>query len=111
MVVDGYTGQVYAQLSDAMRGEFVRAIDDRRRENAALESIRHLDAVTADGQRATLCVNAGLSADVEVAVRAGASGIGLYRSGCRSCCSIACRVSANKPSCTARYCRQCIRFR
>ena len=80
LVVDGYTGQVYAQLSDAMRGEFVRAIDDRRRENAALESIRHLDAVTADGQRATLYVNAGLSADVEVAVRAGASGIGLYRS-------------------------------
>ncbi len=80
LVVDGYTGQVYAQLSDAMRGEFVRAIDDRRRENAALESIRHLDAVTADGQRATLYVNAGLNADVEGATTSGASGIGLYRS-------------------------------
>ena len=80
LVVDGDAGQVHAHLSGAMRAEFARAIDSRRRENASLESIRHLEAVTADGQRATLYVNAGLSADAEIAVTAGASGIGLYRS-------------------------------
>lgn len=80
LVVDGDAGQVHAHLSGAIRAEFARAIDSRRRENASLESIRHLEAVTADGQRATLCVNAGLSADAEIAVTAGASGIGLYRS-------------------------------
>jgi len=80
LVVDGDAGQVHAHLSGAMRAEFARAIDSRRRENASLESIRHLEAVTADGQRAMLYVNAGLSADAEIAVTAGASGIGLYRS-------------------------------
>ena len=80
LVVDGYAGQVHAHLNAAMRVEFGRAIENHRRENASLESIRHLEAITADGQRATLYVNAGLSADVEAAVKAGASGIGLYRS-------------------------------
>lgn len=80
LVVDGYTGQVHANLSASMRREFGRAIENQRRENTSLESIRPLEAVTADGQPATLYVNAGLSADVEVAVTAGAAGIGLYRS-------------------------------
>jgi len=80
LVVDGYSGRVHANLSASMRSEFVRAIENQRHENASLESIRHLEAITVDGKRATLYVNAGFSADVEVAATAGASGIGLYRS-------------------------------
>jgi phosphotransferase system enzyme I (PtsP) len=80
LVVDGYSGRVHADLGVSMRSEFVRAIENQRHENASLESIRHLEAITADGKRATLYVNAGFSADVEVAATAGASGIGLYRS-------------------------------
>lgn len=80
LLIDGYAGQVHTHLNAAMRNEFGHAIDNQRRENASLESIRHLDAITTDGQRATLYVNAGLSADVKAAVTAGASGIGLYRS-------------------------------
>jgi phosphotransferase system enzyme I (PtsP) len=80
LVVDGYSGQVHAHVSASMRSEFMRAIENHRRKNASLESIRHLEAITADGQCMTLYVNAGLSADVEVAAMAGASGVGLFRS-------------------------------
>lgn len=80
LAVDGSAGYVHLQLSAPLREALDRSTDDKRRTDKLLEPLRGLDAVTTDGDTVDLFVNAGLSADLEVAAAAGSGGIGLYRS-------------------------------
>ena len=80
LAVDGTAGHVHLHLSAPMREVFERSIENRRQATQALEPVRELDAVTVDGVNVGLFINAGLSADLEVARMAGSAGIGLYRS-------------------------------
>ena len=80
LVVDGTAGQVHLRLSAAMRQAFEQTIDNQRRQSQTLESVRGLDAVTADGNSVALYINAGLSLDLEPAATTGSAGIGLFRS-------------------------------
>jgi len=80
LVVDGTAGRVHLRLNTAMRQAFETTIENQRTLTEALEPVRRLDAVTADGVKVALFVNAGLSTDLELATAAGSAGIGLFRS-------------------------------
>ncbi len=80
LAIDGTVGHVHLRLSASLRDEFERSIESQRRASECLEPLRKLDAVTAEGESVGLFINAGLSADLEVAAAAGSAGIGLYRS-------------------------------
>jgi phosphotransferase system enzyme I (PtsP) len=54
-------------------------IADQSREQSRLDEFRERPARTADGTRITLRANIGLISDIEVALRFGAEGVGLYR--------------------------------
>jgi len=80
LVVDGTAGHVHLRPSAAMRQVYEASIENQRTRDQAMESVRNLDAVTADGVEVALFINAGLSADFEPAAAAGSAGIGLFRS-------------------------------
>ncbi len=80
LAIDGTTGHVHLRLSASLREEFERSFESQRRTDENLEPLRKLDTVTANGESVQLFINAGLSADLEVADAAGSAGIGLYRS-------------------------------
>ncbi len=79
IIVDGYYGQIYVSPDAALYAEFDRLIQEEQKLDAALEEVRDLPAVTKDGHRIGLMVNAGLGADISIALAAGAEGVGLYR--------------------------------
>ena len=80
VVIDGDAGVVIVDPSQAVIDEY-RAVK-RRRElgRAGLARLRHLPAVTRDGQRVELLANIEMPEDTVGAVRAGAVGVGLFRS-------------------------------
>ena len=80
LVVDGNTGQIHLHTNSAMRDTFVARIENQRKQASTLESVRGLEAVTMDGAKFTLSINCGLRTDLKLAVAAGSSGIGLFRS-------------------------------
>lgn len=80
LVVDGTAGRVHLRLSAAMRQAFQASVQNQRTLIDTLESIRELEAVTADGVGVALYINAGLSTDLELKAAGGADGIGLFRS-------------------------------
>lgn len=79
IIVDGYYGQLYVTPNAGLRAEFERLIQEEHKLDAALDEIRDLPAITKDGYRIGLFVNAGLGADISLSLAAGAEGVGLYR--------------------------------
>ena len=79
MIVDGYYGEVYTSPSPSMIMDFERLAEEEKELYAGLDQLRDLPAETPDGVQVTLCVNAGLVADIRPALQAGAQGVGLYR--------------------------------
>lgn len=79
VLVDGYQGRVFIQPAPAVRDEFERLIKHQEDLAKELETLHDLPAETPDGARISLQANAGLLADLAPALKAGAEGIGLYR--------------------------------
>jgi phosphotransferase system enzyme I (PtsI) len=79
LVLDGGLGVVYADPDEAIRSHYQQVQRDTRRFKNSLEAIRSLPAVSIDGQRISLQANAERPAELQLARRDGASGIGLYR--------------------------------
>lgn len=79
MIVDGYHGRVYLSPSAPLRDEFVRLAQEEKELYAGLERLQHEEAITPDGHRIPLLVNAGLEADIPSSLDVGAEGVGLYR--------------------------------
>jgi phosphotransferase system enzyme I (PtsP) len=63
-----------------MQQAFKKSITNQQNLSEALESVRGLETVTADGIEVALFINAGLSIDLEMAAAFGSAGIGLFRS-------------------------------
>jgi len=80
VVIDGDAGVVIVDPSPAVIEEY-RAVK-RRRDlgRAGLARLRHLPAVTLDGERVELLANIEQPGDAAAALAAGAAGIGLFRS-------------------------------
>jgi phosphotransferase system enzyme I (PtsP) len=79
IIVDGNAGTVYVNATTDVAREYERLDRDYRAFNRELESLRHEPAETTDGRRVSLYANIGLIADLTLAHRHGAEGIGLYR--------------------------------
>lgn len=79
IIVDGETGEVYLRPS----ADVVQAYNDkvrfRARRQKQYQALRDRPAVTKDGERVTLLMNAGLMADMVHLAESGSEGIGLFR--------------------------------
>lgn len=79
VIVDGDNGQVFVRPSDDIRDIFADAMVQRQQRAAHYASLRDLPAITREGVKVKLMMNAGLLLDMGHLHDSGADGIGLYR--------------------------------
>ena len=79
LVVDGYRGHVYCNLTPEKRQHFEQIVKDEMETVQGLETIKSLPCVSKDGTDINLLVNTGLMTDVVRSLDRGAQGVGLYR--------------------------------
>ncbi|EGA70130.1 fused phosphoenolpyruvate-protein phosphotransferase PtsP/GAF domain [Vibrio sinaloensis DSM 21326] len=78
-VVDGYSGKILVSPSRQLLRAYKSLVNEER-ELATMVNQRILEpACTRDDQRIEIMLNAGLSADANIAVNQGVDGVGLYR--------------------------------
>ena len=76
VVIDGYNGTVYLNLTAEVKQRFQQVVDEDRALSRDLESLRDEPCVTLDGHRMPLWVNTGLMADVARSLEQGRRGCG-----------------------------------
>ncbi|MQY43415.1 phosphoenolpyruvate--protein phosphotransferase [Epibacterium sp. SM1969] len=79
VVVDGEVGQVHLRPDDSVRSALRDKMAMRAKAQERYASIRNSPAVTRDGQRVRMVMNAGLMADLPSLESSGAEGVGLFR--------------------------------
>lgn len=79
IIVDGALGEVHVRPSAAIEQAYVEKVRFYARRQAKYRELRERPAVTLDGERVRININAGLLVDLPHLVEAGADGIGLFR--------------------------------
>ncbi len=79
IIVDGGTGEVHLRPNVDLEAAYAEKVRFRARRQEQYRLIRDKPAVTKDGQRVTLLMNAGLLVDLPHLAESGAEGIGLFR--------------------------------
>ncbi|MGB5948609.1 MAG: phosphoenolpyruvate--protein phosphotransferase [Parvibaculum sp.] len=79
IIVDGDMGDVYVRPSQDIIDSYSEKARFRARKQAQYQAIRHEPAITLDGQKIDLFLNAGLQVDLRHLHESGAEGIGLFR--------------------------------
>ncbi|MFO7576546.1 MAG: phosphoenolpyruvate--protein phosphotransferase [Pelovirga sp.] len=79
LILDATAGCIYPNPSISIIDEYLRLEQDRLQEKERLLQLRDVSAATRDGQQIFLRANVGLFSDVDVAIKHGAQGVGLYR--------------------------------
>lgn len=79
LILDANSGFLYINPKPQIVEEYRRLENDRQEEFDRHQKLAHLPAISKDGTQVTLRANIGLISDVEVALRNGAKGVGLYR--------------------------------
>ena len=79
LFIDGYSGQVTINLTDANRAEYHRLIAQEELLQAKIALEADNPSISKDGISISLLVNAGLSANVEMEQFLQGDGVGLYR--------------------------------
>ncbi|PHS28524.1 MAG: phosphoenolpyruvate--protein phosphotransferase [Robiginitomaculum sp.] len=79
VLVDGEQGIVSIRPDVGTEEEFRERVSDRRQRRVAYARLRDKPALTRDGKRITLSMNAGLRVDLPQLEESGAEGIGLFR--------------------------------
>lgn len=79
VIVDGETGEAYLRPRPDILGAAVSRMDMRAARRAEFEKLKDVEAVTLDGHRVAMLMNAGLEFDLEIMQETGAEGIGLFR--------------------------------
>ena len=79
LVVDGFRGHVYYQLTEERRSYFEELVRDEKIRVVGLDALADLPAETADGLNIDLMINTGLQTDVLRSQASGADGVGLFR--------------------------------
>jgi phosphocarrier protein FPr len=77
--IDGKTGEVVLDPSDAVAATFRERIKSEAEHRAQLASFAHVEPRTRDGRLIEVAANLGSLSEVEVALKAGAMGVGLFR--------------------------------
>jgi phosphotransferase system enzyme I (PtsI) len=80
LIIDGDAGVVIVDPSPIVRAEYEFRQRESELERARLDRLRHTPAVTLDGEPVELLANIELPDDAAAALRAGAVGVGLFRS-------------------------------
>ncbi|WP_192954788.1 phosphoenolpyruvate--protein phosphotransferase [Gallaecimonas mangrovi] len=78
-ILDGYTGRCYIDPEPGLEREYRRLIQEEANISKDVLTSAKGPAVSEDGERVMVYINAGLSADTDVAAGQGADGVGLYR--------------------------------
>ncbi|PMJ89759.1 phosphoenolpyruvate--protein phosphotransferase [Vibrio sp. 10N.261.55.A7] len=78
-IVDGYSGQVFVSPSNHLLKEYRALVDEEKDLASMVSKDLEAPAQTKDGQRIEMFLNAGLSADTNIAINQGVDGVGLYR--------------------------------
>jgi phosphotransferase system enzyme I (PtsP) len=79
LIVDGGTGEVHLRPSADVESAYAEKVRFRARRQAQYRLLRDKPAVTRDGVRISLLMNAGLLVDLPHLEESGAEGIGLFR--------------------------------
>ncbi|CAA7628026.1 Signal transduction protein [Candidatus Terasakiella magnetica] len=79
VICDGDNGQVFIRPPDDIRESFMDAMGQRQQRLAVYARLRDLPAVTCEGIKIGIHMNAGLLLDLQHLHASGADGIGLYR--------------------------------
>ena len=79
IIVDGEYGLLHARPSEEVRETYLERMDSRARRQAAYAEARHAPALTRDGVRIELHMNAGLLVELSRLDESGAEGVGLFR--------------------------------
>ena len=79
LILDANAGSLYPNPSLSIIDEYLRLEQDRSEEKERLLELRDVIATTRDGQQIFLRANIGLINDVDIAIKHGAHGVGLYR--------------------------------
>jgi phosphotransferase system, enzyme I, PtsP len=79
IIVDGGTGEVFVRPSSDLHKAYAEKVRFYARKQAQYASLRDLPAITRDGCRIELNINAGLVVDMPHLHDSGAEGVGLYR--------------------------------
>ncbi|MCL9781390.1 phosphoenolpyruvate--protein phosphotransferase [Vibrio sp. S4M6] len=78
-IVDGYSGEVFISPSVQLLQEYRSLIKEEHELSAEVGKESRKPAVTLDGTHIDIFLNAGLSADTNIAINQGVDGVGLYR--------------------------------
>ncbi|MFO0994666.1 MAG: phosphoenolpyruvate--protein phosphotransferase [Hyphomicrobiales bacterium] len=79
LIVDGASGDIYVRPSPDIERAYVEKVRFYARRQAQYAALRDTPAVTRDGVRIQIQINAGLLVDLPHLAESGADGIGLYR--------------------------------
>ncbi|MEQ7873526.1 phosphoenolpyruvate--protein phosphotransferase [Sphingomonas sp. ASV193] len=79
VLVDGDSGTVVVRPTRAIANGFDQRMAMSQKRRAEYAALKDLPAITVDGTRVTLMVNAGLAEDAAMVAASGADGIGLFR--------------------------------
>ncbi len=78
-IVDGYSGDVYVDPTPQLFEEYRELVGQESELSEMVERDLLDDAITRDGRQIEVLLNAGLSADSNIAFNRGVDGVGLYR--------------------------------
>jgi phosphotransferase system enzyme I (PtsP) len=78
-IVDAVLGEVHVRPSPEVVASYTDKVRFRARRQRRYAALRDVPAVTKDGQRISLQMNAGLLADLPHLAESGADGVGLFR--------------------------------
>jgi phosphotransferase system enzyme I (PtsP) len=79
IIVDGVSGEVHLRPNADVESAYIEKVRFRARRQEQYRLIRDKPAVTRDGERVQLMMNAGLLVDLPHLEESGAEGIGLFR--------------------------------
>jgi phosphotransferase system enzyme I (PtsP) len=79
LIVDAEHGQILVRPNDDIRQQYARSVASQKERRATYAAAKDTPAVTIDGTRIEVHVNAGLLVDIQDFDSIGADGIGLYR--------------------------------
>jgi len=79
LIVNGYSGELIISPGDAVRAEYLQLQQQEQELQELVLNESKQPAISLDGHRAKLLINAGLSADSTQTNHLGADGVGLYR--------------------------------
>ncbi|MBD1575346.1 phosphoenolpyruvate--protein phosphotransferase [Vibrio sp. S11_S32] len=78
-IIDGYSGDIFIEPTKQLLKEYRSLSHEEQELSQLVEQELSKPAYTQDGQRVELMLNAGLSADTNIAINQGVDGVGLYR--------------------------------